>query len=199
MFGLFNKKKTPRCGIYAIVNRCTGERYVGQSLNISKRWASHRRDLDAGTHHNEKLQRDWQNLGPDGFDFVVLTECSVEELDEYEYAFIREKSDYNLDPVTVGEISVGVDELVAGMTPEAQADFVENVKTITEALDSMTEEERADFDAKLEAEADVEEDFAEAIQDMDDEELEVIDRSKLTETMVEYLDDEIELRRASEQ
>ncbi len=232
VFGLFNRKKTPRCGIYAIVNRSTGERYVGQSLNITERWAAHRKDLDAGTHHSEGLQKAWEKLGPGDFDFVVLRECHPEEFDDFEDAYIQEKGEYNRvkHKMTVvirasGAVGMGANaglspeeldaekaggsegnpftdsmiQLYTEMTPEQQTDLVENLKTITKTLDSMTEEERADFYAEHEAKADAEDEFFEAIQDMDDEELEAIDRSTLDETMIEILDEEIELQQASEQ
>ena len=33
------------CGIYEIVNKVNGEKYVGQSVDIYKRWKQHRNEL----------------------------------------------------------------------------------------------------------------------------------------------------------
>ena len=42
------KELPESAGIYAIVNRTNGRRYVGQAINIRQRIATHVRDLDAG-------------------------------------------------------------------------------------------------------------------------------------------------------
>lgn len=62
-------------GIYAIINRTNGERYVGQAVNIRYRLRDHLRQLDAGIHKtNEQrvLQRAWDCYGRDAFVIEVL-------------------------------------------------------------------------------------------------------------------------------
>lgn len=70
-------------GIYAIYNTATGKIYVGSSRNIQLRWAQHRSCLK----HNKStphLQRAWNKYGEASFEFIVLEECSVENLIERE-------------------------------------------------------------------------------------------------------------------
>jgi group I intron endonuclease len=61
------------CGIYAIVNTHTGQTYIGlTSKPFRRRWAIHRSELRNGAHWNKQLQNDWDNYGPDVFDFRVI-------------------------------------------------------------------------------------------------------------------------------
>lgn len=78
-------------GIYGIQNTVTGEWYVGQSQNVGKRFATHLRNLAAGHHENEHLQRSFNKYGGDHFTFQVLERCPVSELDECEVKWIAEK------------------------------------------------------------------------------------------------------------
>jgi group I intron endonuclease len=66
-------------GIYAIVNRTNGHRYVGQAVNIRERIATHVRDLDAGkerTNADRLLQEAWLQFGRDAFFVRILEEVS---------------------------------------------------------------------------------------------------------------------------
>ena len=47
-------------GVYQIKNAVNGKRYVGESLNVAKRWQEHRRDLAMGEHHCKRLQDDYK-------------------------------------------------------------------------------------------------------------------------------------------
>lgn len=60
------------CGIYAIRNIESGKKYIGSSVNISKRWNHHRSDLCAKQHHSIKLQRAWDRYGSEKFVFEVI-------------------------------------------------------------------------------------------------------------------------------
>lgn len=43
-------------GIYCIINRKDGKRYIGQSVHVSARVKEHFRQLSSGTHPNKRLQ-----------------------------------------------------------------------------------------------------------------------------------------------
>lgn len=59
-------------GIYAIRRIGTDQRYVGSTANVARRWTTHRRELNAGTHHASRLQNAWAKHGPEAFEFVLL-------------------------------------------------------------------------------------------------------------------------------
>lgn len=59
-------------GIYQIINNINGKIYIGHSINISFRWYNHMNDLLKGTHHNSKLQEDFNMYGLTAFNFNIL-------------------------------------------------------------------------------------------------------------------------------
>ena len=70
-------------GIYSITNWLTGERYIGESMDIEERWCIHKQQLNANKHHNYKLQNAWNKYGEETFDFEVLEELAMP--DDYKY------------------------------------------------------------------------------------------------------------------
>lgn len=61
-----------RKGIYLITNLENNKKYVGKSLDISRRFNEHRMNLNRGTHCNSYLQNAWDKYGEDSFSFSVL-------------------------------------------------------------------------------------------------------------------------------
>lgn len=59
-------------GIYKITNKFNGKVYVGESLNIERRWEEHKKDLNNKTHHSYKLQKDYNKYGEEAFEFKVI-------------------------------------------------------------------------------------------------------------------------------
>ena len=72
------------CGIYCITNLITGKQYIGQSINIEKRWRSHKSSKD-----KYPIHRAIQKYGEHNFKFEVICECSEEELDSEEIKLIN--------------------------------------------------------------------------------------------------------------
>lgn len=67
--------------VYAIVNKKTGRRYVGQtSALVFLRWTDHLRTLQLKIHHCHALQDDWDLFGGHDFDWIVLEVASIESL-----------------------------------------------------------------------------------------------------------------------
>ena len=58
--------------VYAIRNALTGRASVGNSIQLDARWRAHRKALDSGNHSIVSLQRDWKDLGSDGFEWLIL-------------------------------------------------------------------------------------------------------------------------------
>ena len=71
-------------GIYSIQNKTTGKVYVGQSVEIEKRWKRHIWALNNNRHDNSHLQRAWNKYGQDDFIFKVVEQCEENFLDEKE-------------------------------------------------------------------------------------------------------------------
>ena len=59
-------------GIYKITNKINNKVYIGESLNIERRWKEHIEDLDNAKHHSYKLQNDWNTYGKDNFAFEII-------------------------------------------------------------------------------------------------------------------------------
>lgn len=100
-------------GIYAIVNRTTGDRYVGQSVNIEKRWAGHRNVLRSGKASSRALQEAWNHYGEAVFDFVILETCEAQDLDRREQHHMLKGSSLNhvtgyVEPLAI-ERELGID------------------------------------------------------------------------------------------
>lgn len=87
------------CGIYSIMNKISGRRYVGQSKDVEARLREHRSALSSGRHSNSYLQRSYDKHGEDAFDFGLVLVCSEENLTMYEQAVAdayREDGLYNI-------------------------------------------------------------------------------------------------------
>ena len=76
-------------GIYCIENKINHMKYIGQSVNIRKRWQEHKRELNKGTHHNDHLQNAWTLYGSKNFLFTVLELCDKESLDTLEKRWVE--------------------------------------------------------------------------------------------------------------
>jgi hypothetical protein len=59
-------------GVYALWNRCRGLFYVGQALDVAERWRVHIARLEAGTHRNRALLRDWAEQVGAGFVWILV-------------------------------------------------------------------------------------------------------------------------------
>lgn len=62
------------CGIYAIINNVNGKMYIGQSIDIKRRWADEKRQLNKGICHLRFLQAAWNKYGEESFEFKILKE-----------------------------------------------------------------------------------------------------------------------------
>ena len=77
------------CGIYKITNQETGECYIGQAVDIAKRWKDHAKcGLGIDTPANNKLYKAIQEYGIWNFSWELLEKCNKEQLNEKEYFYI---------------------------------------------------------------------------------------------------------------
>lgn len=77
------------CGIYCIENLINNKKYIGQSVDIYKRWSRHKNELLGNKHKNNHLQASWNKYGADNFRFYIILECTMDELDELESFYIK--------------------------------------------------------------------------------------------------------------
>lgn len=88
-------------GIYGIHNLINDKWYVGQSKNIERRNCTeksglrHRNSFHSGARDNIHMVRAWQKYGEDYFEWIVLEECSVDQLNEKEIFWIEQKDSFN--------------------------------------------------------------------------------------------------------
>ena len=87
-------------GIYQIKNLLNGKVYIGQSVDIEKRWSTHKAELKNNYHYNIHLQNAWNKYGEDNFEFSIIEECDMDELNAREIFWISKlnscNSGYNL-------------------------------------------------------------------------------------------------------
>ena len=85
-----------KCYIYKIINNVTGEKYVGQTTNFSRRISDHKQQLNAGIHKNPKLQASWNKYGAENF--IITKEqfdLTKEQLNQKEIEEIQKEDSFN--------------------------------------------------------------------------------------------------------
>lgn len=78
------------CGIYYIKNLIDGKIYIGQSVNIEKRWKEHIQALKSKNHRNNYLQNVYNKYGEKELEHKIILVCEKEELNEKESFYILE-------------------------------------------------------------------------------------------------------------
>ena len=79
----------PVCGIYDIYNIKSDKHYIGQSIDIRKRFYQHKYLLRNNKCKNLKFQNAWNKYGEESFEFQIIEECRQEKLDEREIFFTK--------------------------------------------------------------------------------------------------------------
>lgn len=79
------------CGIYEIKNLKNNKVYIGQSVNIERRWNKHKSVAfnTKAKEYNRPLYRSIRKYGVANFDFTVLELCLREDLCEKELYYIK--------------------------------------------------------------------------------------------------------------
>lgn len=72
------------CGIYKIENKINGKIYIGQSIEIERRWQKHLNAKD-----DFLIHKAIQKYGKNCFSFSILEECDILSLDNQEKYWIQ--------------------------------------------------------------------------------------------------------------
>jgi group I intron endonuclease len=89
------------CGIYKIKNIITGQKYIGQSIDIETRWKQH---CDGKAIKNSYIDRAINKYGEDNFELIIIEETPIHLLNEREkywieyYCTYTNIKHYNLTP-----------------------------------------------------------------------------------------------------
>jgi group I intron endonuclease len=75
--------------VYQIINTVTGDRYVGSSKDVKRRWIQHKCPSVWKTFPNKQLYLDMQKYGLDKFRFQILAPVMEEYLVQVEQEFIE--------------------------------------------------------------------------------------------------------------
>lgn len=78
-------------GIYKIENLINGKCYIGQSVDIQKRWKAHKNSAfnTMDKSYNYPLYKALRKYSLENFSFEILEECLIQELNEKEKYFIK--------------------------------------------------------------------------------------------------------------
>lgn len=96
-----------KCGIYKITNLINGKCYIGQSVDILRRWRNHKETSKNSSKeaYEYPLYRAFRKYGIENFSFEILEECKKEELDIKETFYINKYNslDEGYNQVLVGQ------------------------------------------------------------------------------------------------
>lgn len=82
-------------GIYKITNNINNKNYIGQSVDIEKRWKDHKTKYNWERENKKILYLAFQKYGLENFSFSVIEECSIDQLNEREKYWIQYYNSYN--------------------------------------------------------------------------------------------------------
>ncbi len=79
-----------KTGIYKITNNLNQNSYIGQSIDIYKRWQTHKQryKYQDKKEYNKVLYKAFRKYGIENFSFIILEECLKEELNKKEKYWI---------------------------------------------------------------------------------------------------------------
>lgn len=78
-------KETQRpMGVYLVRNTVNKKSLVGVSINLPAILNRHRTQLRLGGHPNRALQKDWNEFGPEAFEFQILDTLQIPDQSDYD-------------------------------------------------------------------------------------------------------------------
>lgn len=71
-------------GVYLVRNSINKKSLVGASINLPAILNRHRTQLRLGGHPNRALQKDWNEFGPEAFEFQILDTLQIPDQSDYD-------------------------------------------------------------------------------------------------------------------
>jgi hypothetical protein len=68
-------------GVFKIINKKNGKIFVGSSPNLDSKWDSQKFQLNMNSHPNKELQKDWNELGENNFDYEIIDTLDLKDFD----------------------------------------------------------------------------------------------------------------------
>ena len=142
-------------GIYHITNLKSGKVYIGQSIDIYKRFRDHKAALNGGYHQNRYLQNAWNKNGETNFIFGILEECAEDDLVKKEqfwidfYGGINDSANYNFrEAGSRGKVSDKTRKIMSDNTKKLRQD-PDWVARNSEGIKRAWTDERRQYMSKL--------------------------------------------------
>ncbi|MGE0085363.1 MAG: GIY-YIG nuclease family protein [Desulfococcaceae bacterium] len=79
------KQTTQPMGVYQIQNRRNGKLFIGSTKNLPGKLNSHKFQLNNGVHTNKEMQKEFNEIGEEGFSFDILDCLKPKEDLNYDY------------------------------------------------------------------------------------------------------------------
>jgi hypothetical protein len=76
---LYKETKTP-AGVFLVRNKANGKIFVASAMNVPGKINGVRFELELGSYRKAGLQRDWKELGQEGFEFEILETLDQEKI-----------------------------------------------------------------------------------------------------------------------
>ncbi|MGI5921502.1 MAG: GIY-YIG nuclease family protein [Syntrophomonadaceae bacterium] len=73
------KLMKPEIGIFAVINKSNSRHYLEVAQNLKGKINGTTFQLNAGSHPNRDLQKDWLNIGAEGFEIRILEQIECED------------------------------------------------------------------------------------------------------------------------
>lgn len=120
-------------GIYKITNLINGKMYIGQSVNIERRWRDERAAVNASYDHEyySPKCRAMRKYGLENFSFEILEECASSELNQREKYWADTLHTYTPDGYNVAICGHNSSWHWNKLTPESFQQLVVDLQTST--------------------------------------------------------------------
>jgi len=130
--------------VYKITNLINNKIYVGESLDVDRRWKDHKDDLNNNKHIDYKLQEDWNIYGKSAFKFEVIEELNKDiarYIDQYVLIIYEDEYIKKYNSIVEGyNIEETLKEIMEGNKTINVTDSIEKSKnTLKQVLKNIEE------------------------------------------------------------